>query len=180
MRGCHEYRLRCRYQILCVGADRRVSPRFSKINALAPELLIHACAVDVSHSCRGRRMLREILMPNWFGWAFRYRSLANVGRPSPMAGVMISKRGNVCLHRGWCPPCQPPNVCWFAVSESWPIRLAALPLNIPPRIALTICFVLTVRLTTQTPRRGGPPCPPAYVGVVVTNIPCVADAKFSA
>jgi len=73
MRGDHEYRLRCRYQILCVGADRRVRPRVSKINALVPESLMHACAVDASHSCRGRRMLRELLMPNWFGWAWRNR-----------------------------------------------------------------------------------------------------------
>ena len=76
MRGCHKYRLRYRYQMLRVGADRRVRPRVSKIIALVPELLMHACAVDASRLCRGRRMLREILMPNGFGWAFRYRSLA--------------------------------------------------------------------------------------------------------
>ena len=76
MRGFHKYRLRYRYQILCVGADRRVRPRVSKIHALAPESLMHACAVDASRACRGRRMKREILMANWFGWAFRYRSPA--------------------------------------------------------------------------------------------------------
>ena len=41
--------------------------------------LHHACAVDVLHSCRGRRMLREILMPNWFGWPWRYRLVVTWG-----------------------------------------------------------------------------------------------------
>ena len=64
-----------------------------------------------------------------------------VGRPSPMAGETCSGGGEVYCHRRWCPPCQPPNVCWLAVYESCPVRLAAHPLNIPPRGALRGLFV---------------------------------------
>ena len=35
-----------------------------------------ACAVDASRACRGRRMLREILLPIRFGWARPYRLVA--------------------------------------------------------------------------------------------------------
>ena len=41
-----------------------------------------------------------------------------VGRPSPMAGVIISDCGGGYCHRGRYPPCQPPNGCWLAVSDS--------------------------------------------------------------
>ena len=36
-------------------------------------ILIHACAVDASRLCRGRRMLREIPLTGWFGWAWLCR-----------------------------------------------------------------------------------------------------------
>jgi len=49
------------------------SRAFRKSNAYGLQPLIHACAVDASRACRGRRMLREILIADWFGWAWRYR-----------------------------------------------------------------------------------------------------------
>ena len=78
-------------------------------------------------------------------------------------------------HRGRCPPCQPPNVSWLSVSDSWPVRLAAHPLHIPPRIAMSRLFVLGLLtemlnlftasmmalIETNPPRIGGPLCPPA-------------------
>ena len=39
-------------------------------------ILIHACAVDASRLCRGRRMVRKISLTPRFGWAWRYRLLA--------------------------------------------------------------------------------------------------------
>ena len=78
-------------------------------------------------------------------------------------------------HRGRSPACQPPIVSWLSVSDSWPVRLAAHPLHIPPRIAMSRLFVPTVMdemlnlftafmrpfSETNPLRRGGPLCPPA-------------------
>ena len=82
-------------------------------------------------------------------------------------------------HLGWCPPYQPPNVSWLSVSDSWPVRLAAHPLHIPPRIAMSRLFVLglltemlnlftaSMRPFSETNplRRGGLLCPPAQVNI---------------
>ena len=40
-------------------------------------------------------------------------------------------------------------------------RVPKSPVDTGTEAACGHTFVLNVRLTTQTPRRGGPPCPPA-------------------
>ena len=84
-------------------------------------------------------------------------------------------------HRGWCPPCQPPNVSLLSVSDGCPVRLAAHPLHIPPRIAMSRLFVLGLLtemlnlftapmrpfIETNPLRRGGPLCPPAHESLTV-------------
>ena len=150
---------------LCVGEGRCALPCVSIIDGLCLVMSVMRlrgrCIACVPRSPDVTRNPVDLLVR----LSLAVSDCGYVGRPSPMAGVMMSKRGEVYCHRRWCPPSQPPNACWLAVSESWPIRLAALPLNIPPRVALSICFVLNVRLTTQTPRRGGPLCPPARFAV---------------
>ena len=110
----------------------------------------------------------------WVRLGLAVSSGGQVGRPSQMAGVIISDCGGGYCHRGWCPPCQPPNVSWLSVSDRWPVRLAAHPLHIPPRIAMSRLFVLGLLdemlnlftaskrpfIETNPLRRGGPLCPP--------------------
>jgi hypothetical protein len=147
---------------LRVGADRCVRPHVSLFNCFSDG---HKHVVRLRGRCIACVPRSPDVTRNSVDLSVRLSlpvsDCGYVGRPSPVAGETCSGGGEVYCHRRWCPPCQPPNACWLAVSESWPIRLAALPLNIPPRAALSICFVLNVRLTTQTPRRGGPLCPPA-------------------
>ena len=131
---------------LCVGEGRCALPRVSKIDYLCLVMSVMclrggciACvprSPDVTRNSVDLSVRLGLAVPD----------CGYVGRPSPMAGETCSGGGEVYCHRRWCPPCQPPNVYWLAVSESWPIRLAALPLNIPPRCAAHVYFIIVVCL----------------------------------
>ena len=105
-------------QILRVGADRRVRPYVSKIDCLRSALfdsrLRGGCIACVPRSPDVTRNPVDLSVR--LGLAVT--SGGQVGRPSPMVGVIISDCGGGYCHRGWCPPCQPPNGCWLAVSDS--------------------------------------------------------------
>ena len=131
---------------LRLGADRRIRPHVSKVDWLSlvmSDLRLRGRCIafvprspDVTRNSVDLSVRLGLAVPD----------CGYVGRPSPMAGEMCSGGGEVYCHRRWCPPCQPPNVYWLAVSESWPIRLAALPLNIPPRCAAHVYFIIVVCL----------------------------------